>query len=52
MIVRFDLGADANKDAIAEALRRALKVRSRSELNAAGRWLQLRAEFEAWQRIK
>ena len=49
IIERCGLGDDADKDAIAEALRRLLKISSRSELNAAGRWLQLRAEFEAWE---
>ena len=44
------LGEDPEETAIAEALRQALKIKSRSELNAAGRWLAMRQDFEDWKR--
>lgn len=50
LIERCGLDQDAGDDAIAQALRDALKIRSRAELNAAGRWLQLRAEYGDWTR--
>lgn len=50
LTVRHDMPADADKDAVAEALRKALKIKSRGELNAAGRWLKLRDDFDAWMR--
>tara|TARA_R110002167_G_scaffold160818_1_gene356952 strand:- start:62 stop:640 length:579 start_codon:yes stop_codon:yes gene_type:complete len=44
------LGEDPEETAITEALRQALKIKSRSELNAAGRWLAFRQDFEDWKR--
>ena len=35
---------------VAKLVRKALQIKSRSELNAAGRWFAMRAEFLLWER--
>lgn len=47
-----DLGLiedSADSDAVTDALRKTLKIKSRAELNAAGRWLTLKNDFRDWQ---
>ncbi|MEX3008972.1 hypothetical protein [Hoeflea sp. TYP-13] len=44
------LAEGADPDAVREAQRKAVKIRSKADLNAAGRWLKHLTEFELWQR--
>lgn len=47
---KHGLAVDATDDDVRDCVRKALKVKSRSELNAASRWFAMRAEFQLWER--
>lgn len=50
LVEKHGLPPDATDDDVAELVRKALKIKSRSELNAAGRWFAMRTEFQLWER--
>jgi hypothetical protein len=50
LVEKHGLAPDATDDDVSDCVRKALKIKSRSELNAAGRWFAMRAEFQLWER--
>lgn len=50
LVDKHGLAPDATDDDVAELVRKTLKIKSRSELNAASRWFAMRAEFQLWER--
>ena len=50
LVDKHGLAPDATDDDVRDCVRKALKIKSRSELNAAGRWFAMRAAFQLWER--